>query len=996
MLFILIVHLSATASPAPALNVSFTTTCDQQQINGVITDASGPLPGVTVQLKNKSTVAITDQNGAFHLEATIGDTLIIEYVGYTTREIVIASVDIGTLLLEEDTTQLEEVTINAGYYSVTQKKATGSISRVTAKEIETQPVTNMLAALQGRMPGVDITQNTGVAGGGFNIQIRGLNSLRPDGNAPLYIIDGVPYASQSLGNSNTSNILQGALSPLNSMNPADIASIEVLKDADATAIYGSRGANGVVLITTKKGRTGKTEYTVGASSGFGSVAHFMDMMDTSQYLAMRAAAFANDGITQYPSSAYDINGTWDPNRYTDWQKKLLGGTATYNDFHAGVSGGSALTQFLVAANYHHETTVFPGDFNYRKGNFRTSINHSSEDHKFSLAFTASYTAQKNDQPGTDLTRTALLLAPNAPELYNPDGTLNWENSTWTNPLSTLESKYIATTRDLMSNLVLQYEVLPGLSLKSSFGYTDTRAKETRTLPSTMYDPAWLATSEFSTLYLNNATRSSWIIEPQLSWKKDLGDGELNLLLGATFQKQSDNQLVHEADGFTSNALIYNLSAASLLFALRDSETVYKYNAAFARLNYNWKQKYLLNLTGRRDASSRFGTDKRFANFGAVGAAWIFSAENFIQKHLPFLSFGKIRGSYGTTGNDQIGDYQYLNTYGIGSSNYAGVVGLNPTRLYNPDFGWEKNTKLEAALEMGFLNDRLFLTAGWFRNRSSSQLVGIPLPATTGFNTLQANLDATVQNNGYEFTLRSVNAQRTNFRWVTDFNLTTTRNKLIAFPGLEASTYANQYVIGQPLNIVKLYKYTGVDPETGLYTFEDVNGDGLLTPTEDKQTVRDLNPKFFGGLHNMLTYHNWELDFLLQFVKKDAYKAETQAGAPGSFSNQSAELARSWQAPGDNASYQLFTAGYNAAAITAYSNYTASDGAVTNASFLRLKNIALSYNLPQQWIKGIKCRASLQAQNLLTWTPYKGADPEFAIIGYLPPLRTVTAGLLFTF
>lgn len=407
-------------------------------------------------------------------------------------------------------------------------------------------------------------------------------------------------------------------------------------------------------------------------------------------------------------------------------------------------------------------------------------------------------------------------------------------------------------------------------------------RETRTLPSTMYDPAWLATSEFSTLYLNNATRSSWIIEPQLSWKKDLGDGELNLLLGATFQKQSDNQLVHEADGFTSNALIYNLSAASLLFALRDSETVYKYNAAFARLNYNWKQKYLLNLTGRRDASSRFGTDKRFANFGAVGAAWIFSAENFMQKHMPFLSFGKIRGSYGTTGNDQIGDYQYLNTYGIGSSNYAGVVGLNPTRLYNPDFGWEKNTKLEAALEMGFLNDRLFITAGWFRNRSSSQLVGIPLPGTTGFNTLQANLDATVQNNGYEFTLRSVKVQRTNFRWVTDFNLTTTRNKLIAFPGLEASTYANQYVIGQPLNIVKLYRYTGVDPETGLYTFQDVNGDGLLTPTEDKQTVRDLNPKFFGGLHNVLTYHNWELDFLFQFVKKMPTKPKHRLGHPAAF------------------------------------------------------------------------------------------------------------------
>ncbi|WP_237421208.1 SusC/RagA family TonB-linked outer membrane protein [Flavobacterium sp. Sd200] len=968
----------------------------QQNTEGTISDATGPLEGVSVSIKGTTVSTVTAADGSFSIAAAPGDILILEYLGYVSIEVTVAGNQLGTIQLNEDTTTLQEVVVNAGYYNVSQRQSTGSISRVTAKDIEKQPVTNVLGALQGRMAGVDIVQNTGVAGGGFNIQIRGLNSLRAEGNAPLYIVDGVPYSSQSLGNSNTSTIIQGTLNPLNSINPGDIESIEVLKDADATAIYGSRGANGVVLITTKKGRAGKTQYNVGINTGYSSVAHFINMMDTPQYLAMRRGAFANDAVSEYPGSAYDINDTWDQTRYTDWQKELLGGTAAYQDLTAAASGGSGQTQFLTSAAYHNETTVFPGDFKYRKGTFRASVNHASEDHKFTLAFTAGYTAQKNNQPGTDFTRTALLLAPNAPALYNPDGTLNWEGSTWTNPLSNLESKYISNTQDLISNLTLGYELLKGLSLKSSFGYSDTRSKETRTLPSTMYDPAWEATSEFSTLYLNDTRRSSWIIEPQLNWAQALGSGALKVLVGSTFQRQVDNQLVHEADGFTSNALIYNLSAAALLFALRDTEAQYNYNAAFARINYDWKQKYFLNLTGRRDASSRFGPQRRFANFGAVGAAWIFSEEAPVKDKMTFLSFGKLRASYGSSGNDQIGDYQYLDTYGIGSSNYSGVVGLNPTRLYNPNFGWEKNTKFEAALELGFLKDRIFTTLGWFQNRSSSQLVGIPLPATTGFSSLQANLDATVENSGLEVTLRTVNFDTASFRWVTDINLTATNNKLLDFPGLEASTYASQYVIGQPLNIVRLYKYTGIDPDTGLYTVEDVNGDGVITPTEDRQTIRNLNPRFFGGLHNQLTYRNWQFDFLFQFVKKQAYRAETQLGAPGSFSNQPAAMANSWQSPGDTAPYQLFTAGYNGPAAMAYSNYMTSDGAITDASFIRLKNISLSYKVPEKWLGGLQCTATLRGQNLLTITPYKGADPEFAIIGYLPPLRTVTGGLQFTF
>lgn len=261
--------------------------------------------------------------------------------------------------------------------------------------------------------------------------------------------------------------------------------------------------------------------------------------------------------------------------------------------------------------------------------------------------------------------------------------------------------------------------------------------------------------------------------------------------------------------------------------LLDEETLYKYQAFFGRINFNYQQKYIANLTARRDGSSRFGPGKQFANFGALGFAWLFSNEKFLQNSR-YLSFGKIRGSYGTTGNDQIGDYQFFDTYSVNGVLYNGISGLSPTRLFNSDFGWETNKKLEAALELGFFKDRIFTSVEWYQNKSSNQLVGIPLPGTTGFSSMQANLDAVVQNRGFEFTVRTVNFNSGNFNWTTSFNLTVAKNKLLSFPNLASSTYSQQYRVGQPLNIQLLYKFNGVNPQTGIYQFEDLNKDGLLT------------------------------------------------------------------------------------------------------------------------------------------------------------------------
>lgn len=347
-------------------------------------------------------------------------------MGYADQEFPVESNTFINIVLKADSLDMQEVEVNAGYYSVKESERTGSISRITSKAIETQPVTNVLAALQGRMAGVSITQTTGVPGGGFDIQIRGRNSLRPDGNQPLYIVDGLPFSSESLGNTQLSGpILPGAgINPLNNINPSDIENIEVLKDADATAIYGSRGANGVVLITTKKGKRGKTQFSFNTYTGAGVITRKLKLLNTSQYLEMREEAFANDGLTELPDWAYDVNGTWDRNRQTDWQKELIGGTAITRNVEAGISGGSENTQFLIRGTHFSETTVFPGDFSYGKTALHFNINHKSEDGKFAVNLSGNYVADKNNLLNTDLTRLATSLAPNAPALYSQDGSLN--------------------------------------------------------------------------------------------------------------------------------------------------------------------------------------------------------------------------------------------------------------------------------------------------------------------------------------------------------------------------------------------------------------------------------------------------------------------------------------------------------------------------------------------------------------------------------------------
>ena len=493
---------------------------------------------------------------------------------------------------------------------------------------------------------------------------------------------------------------------------------------------------------------------------------------------------------------------------------------------------------------------------------------------------------------------------------------------------------------------MEVRVLDNLKLKTNLGYQDSKLSEFHTSPHTKYPPQYGFDSSFSSNFKNDGSRNSWIVEPQLQYSRNWENSNLELLVGYSAQRETTGVFTQYAEGFATNSQIMNTAAANLVLVTNDRQTVYNYQAIFGRFNYTLLNRYIINLTGRRDGSSRFGPNNRFANFGAIGAAWIFSEEKGSKHMLPFLSYGKLRGSYGTTGNDQIGDYRYLNSYGTSGTLYNGTIGLFPTALYNPNFGWEENRKAEIALELAFLNNRVGTNINFYRNRSSNQLVEIPLPGTTGFQGILGNLNALVENRGWEFELNTVNINSRNWKWNTAFNLTIPKNELLEFPNLASSTYANSYVIGEPITIVKVLHSTGVNPQTGVYTFEDYNGDGQINPAEDRQAIVDTAPKWYGGLSNTISYGNLNLDFFFQFTKQIAPNINYQGTTPGTMANQPVEVLNAWTAPGDQTNTQAFTSGNNFERSEAAYYFAQSDAAFSDASFIRLKNVSLSYNIPK--------------------------------------------------
>jgi len=996
------------------------------EIHGRVVDTTGaPLANASVIIKGTKHGTQTDTKGYFTLTYTENNiSLDISFTGYLPQIIAVGDGNNLLITLHAANSTLDEVQIIA-YGQQSKRYSVNNAVTISGDEIHKQPVQNPLIALEGLAPGLFITQSNGLPGGGVKVRLQGQNSLS-SGNDPLYVVDGMPYVSQTiattgsitggfLGNSGGANsTAPGYGNPMNYINPADIESITVLKDADATSIYGSRAANGAILITTKRGAAGATRLDVDLQQGWGKAPERLSWMNTREYLAMRHEGFVNDGAT--PSNFdFDVTGLWDTTRSTDWQKGLLGGPAQYTNTSLSASGGTTDTRYLLGATYHRQTSVFPVDkFNDQSGTVHFNLNTVSTNKRFKANFSTSYLFDHNKLPNSDPTSLLVNLPPDAPQLHNVDGTVNWGPiipgstipSFTGNPIgSSFSRDYSIKTDNLIVGSQVSYLIFKGFEISANLGYNSLTINELNLTPLSSFNPVsqrLLGTNGRKASYANSVIKT-WIFEPQINYKTAVGRGQLAVLAGATINQRNSNGTSLLATGFNSDAALADIASAASVSVSRSVSSLYKYAAVFGRTNYLYANRYILDLALRRDGTSRFGDANKFHNFWSAGAGWVFTEELFFKHNLHFLSYGKLRVNYGTTGNDQIGDYRYLNLYSpynVGST-YQGIASLATNSFGNPYLQWEVTKKFSAGADFSFLNDRIIASIDYVRNRSSNQLVGFPLPTITGFNTITANLtDAVIQNTSWEFLVKSVDIKCKNFNWTSTINFTIPGNKLVSYPR-NGSGYNTVYFPGKPIGTQKVFHYIGVDPKTGLYSFADSHGGTTSTPNPSTDNISMVNngalPKFYGGFENTLRYKNISLSFLFQFVKQTAINTLQFGGnvPPGSAgSNQPQYIINRWQKPGDVATYQKYTANYADDVSQAFDAVMSSDAIYSDASFIRLKNVAFSFQVPDRLLKKVhfqQLSVFATGQNLLTITKYKGMDPESRGL-YLPPLRIITVGL----
>jgi TonB-linked SusC/RagA family outer membrane protein len=1005
----LIVFKSPAAAGAPAQEQTATaaTTPNTFRLHGQVLDSSGmPLSGATILIKGSHKGYTAKEDGQFFFSANDPHPVLqVSYTGCGTEEYTVTDPDKDiTIVLRRQLSPLDETVVIA--YGTTSKRLnTGNVAKVAARDIEKYPVSNPLLALQGRIPGLTIYQFSGAPGTPLDIRLRVQNSFLSS-NTPLIVVDGIPLPAGSqninlLTSHPNSNV--GLFSIFNNM---DIASIEVLKDADATAIYGSRGGNGVIHITTKRGTAGKLKVRADYTMGVSQVSGKLTLFNTQQYLKMRREAFANDGLTitrtpTDPGYAPDLL-SWDTTRYTDWQKWQTGGNAPTSNANLFLSGGNETTQMMMSLGYYREGTVYPSDMAYLRGTASFSFNHRSADNRFKLAVYTNYAKDRNNMFNGSL--TAMLLSPNAPALYDSNHQLNWieGNEPFQNPAAEFLKTYTHEKENQIVNFNTEYSILRNpkreLKIKLNLGYNSTTANENLRMPKASRNP-YLTDNITGTSSFGNNNFKSYLAEPQAEYYQRIKDGELIILAGASFQYTSNYSSTIVGQGYTNDALLSSLDGAAMIASSLTNRLEYKYGAVFSRITYKLRNRYIANLSGRRDGSSKFSPEHRFSNFGSLGVAWIFSEEPFIKEVLPFLSFGKLRSSFGVTGNDQIADYTFLDTWSPSLGNpYQNTTTMQPDALYNPAYNWERTKKIEAALELGFFKDRLIASIAYFRNRSDNQLIKYSLPWQTGFNSILKNFDALVQSSGWEFTINSDLIKNNSLILNAAFNFSIPRNNLLRFKNLANSSYAGTYVIGESLNVLYKLQSGGVSSDSGYFRLKDADGNGHYTPS-DYKVIGNLDPVYHGGFQLNLQYRRLSFsvvgEFRKQLVANYLYRTYLNGFFPGTMVNQSDLVLDHWQQKGDIARYPKYSTKPTGLVYAPKPDILSSSEAYSDGSFLKCRNVAVSYTLDLGRRKDkIPTRLTIfcNAQNLFTISRYEQGDPEIADFFSLPPLRTFAGGI----
>jgi TonB-linked SusC/RagA family outer membrane protein len=993
---------------------------EKEPIKGmVLNEQNLPFSGVSVVVKRTKKGSITDAAGKFSVQADTGDILIISYVGYADLEVKITGASVMAKMKVSHSV-LDQTQVTA-YGKTSRRLATGNIGTVTAEEIERQPVMTVLEALIGKVPGLTIQQTSGNSAAPMRVNIRGVNTINPNAiTDPLYVIDGIPFttlnASTITGNVNLSmGAVQGGRpntlgeNPLLSINPRDIESVSVLKDADATSIYGSRGANGVILITTKKPKPGPTSFNVSINQGITMNTSYPKLLNTQEYLAMRREAFRNDGIIPDQSNAPDLM-RWDTTKYTDWQR-LFVGTGSLTTVNAGISGGMLQTSYSIAASYTTRKELMNNGGRNNAGTLRAGFSHTSNDQKFGFNFS-------NNLSLTEVTAANIgelgALPPNAPDIYNEKGELNFEPYRTQNrsdyPFASLKNYSESNTFSLQSNMHFRYEIVRGLTFSTNAGYQFSHNTNGNYSPEAANDPIIVP---YASAIYGESSNKSWTIEPQLKYNALFGKGNFSAQLIGNMQSVRTRGETIDARQFPNDALIKSYNNAlskTFMEGVRQRKTV----SGAVILRYAWDNKYVININARRDGSSQFGPGKQFGNFASVGLAWIASDEKWMRKIMPdWFSFFKFRGSYGITGGDNVSDYEYLSRWSKAPTltstrtlfRYNGLDAFHVLKPMNQQFQWESTTQSEMGISLAFLQNRISLDLSYYRKVSDNQLTDLPMPVITGFNSVVANSEAKVENSGLDLQLSARLLNTKDWGLSFSFNMGRNRNKLLAFPNLERSSYREMLKVGESLSTQYYLKFTGIDPLTGNATYEDRNKDGVITTgngffpisdIDDRYISMDLNvPKFSGGFSFGANYKELTVaaGFSLAIQRRAHPYLMSVPGGRVNIAIPDDVRNNHWQKPGDLAKYPRYS--------TIASNVIrASDANFVNGTYLRMNNLALSYSFPAKWISKIRMKNasfSIQMQNLFTISSFKGVNPDLPSGVFVTPIpRTIATQLNFNF
>lgn len=1022
------------------------------QVRGKITsDAGEALPGVTVVVKGTTNGTTADADGNFSLQvADPNATLVVSYIGYTAQEIPLQGRTTINVSLAADTKALSEVVV-VGYGEQSRRDLTGAIASVSGKDLEDVPLTSVDAMIQGRAAGVQVTTASGAPGAGIQVKIRGNTSINA-GNDPLYVIDGVPVRNQAFGEGITGP--DGSPNPMADINPADIASIEILKDASAAAIYGARAANGVVLITTKRGSRGGTKFNLSAYTGLQEAPKQIPLLDGDQVKTFLLEAVTNAGGTLDNEQALMDDPTREDfelyNNNTNWQDGVLR-RALIQNYNLSMQGGEAKTRYAFSLGYLGQEGVII-ESQYRRFTSRFNLDYDVSK-KIRIGNSLSFTrGAGNRQYNKDAYETALQKLPYFP-LYMQDSLGNdmpgvYFTGDWRgNPLPMARTlKNDTYTNRFIGNIFAEWDILPNLTFRTSFGTDYSGFREKTFRPKTAIINGFREASEQFTEDM------TWLNENILTFNKIFNDKHaVNALVGYT-QQESKWDRLRAAGRNAPSDLVTTLNASAQIDNASSSISRWGISSILSRASYIYNDKYSIAASIRRDGSSRFGRNNRYAVFPSVSAYWRVSAEPFLA-NVTAINDLKFRASWGQTGNQNIGDFLSRARFGV-VGQYSGVAAIAPLNFEVADLSWETTTQTDIGVDFSILDNRITVIADYYIKNTSDLLVELQLPTTSGFTTSLQNIGST-QNKGVELNIAANLLTGNGLTWDANFNISHNNNMVTKLPAgkdiiqfswiysgiaregeqlgtfygwnalgvfsRDEDTYLAQ--IGTGDNGKPLYDFVGNVPGSepaldgtgnpmvlrnlssggvafkgGDMIFEDVNKDGVIN-NDDQKIIGRAQPKLFGGLTNNFAYKGFDLNVFFQFQTGNDVVNAARRGLENmtDHTNQSIAVSRRWRKQGDVTDIP------RAVYRDDIGNARFSTRWIEDGSYLRFKTITLGYNLPQSLMEGTminSARVYATTQNLFTFTNYKGVDPEFTggvIVGGIdwstfPQPRILTFGV----